>query len=286
MDVISKGKYFESATGCEIVFMPQSKVLIMRAIEKPIGKLYQYSIDGLIGKELKLPLGYDISGELRTFSLDDTYHVLIGGPTRTGKSTTLNGWIYTLLNSPIKPQIIVGDCKRAEFSYLKRYIHLYTTVQEVTEALATIEQEMRRRLDILYDAEYENYKVYPGDMRRIVVIIDEMGEIKSKQAITHIDSLLRLSAATGIHLILASQRPSSTFLGKANVGDLKSNLIGRLAFSCSSKIDTNMILDQYVTMKKIPGRCMWRTTDDELLEVQAPFFNRRTVGYEQFPQIR
>lgn len=279
-DVIKKARNFESVTGCECTFFSKRKALIMRVIEKPIGKRYDFNLAdvGINSNELKLPIGYDVRGELQTFSLDNTYHVLVGGPTRTGKSNTLNGWIHTLLNSPLQPEIIVGDCKRCEFSYLKREVKLFTTVPDVENALDQVEQEMRRRLDLFYEAEVANYKEYDGDIKRVVVIIDELGEVKSKKAIASIDALLRLSAATGIHLILASQRPSSTFLGKeSRFGDLKSNLIGRLAFSCSSKLDTNMVLDQYVSMRKIPGRCLWRTSDDVLLETQAPLFNRRAA---------
>lgn len=280
-DVIKHIDKFESITGCECTFISLGKALILRVIETPIGKKYPYNIDdiGINDKEILLPIGYDVHNKLQTFSLDYTYHVLVGGPTRTGKTNTLKGWIHTLLQSPLDPKVIACDCKKCGFSYLKRKIDLFTTVPEVEMALEEVEQEMRRRMDLFYEAECETYKEYQEHyhpIRRIVVIIDELGEIKSKKAIAHIDALLRLSAATGIHLILASQRPSSSFLGKeAKVGDLKSNLIGRLAFSCSSKVDTNMVLDQYVTMKKIPGRALWRTTDDALLEVQAPLFERR-----------
>ncbi|TCL39931.1 FtsK/SpoIIIE family protein [Anaerospora hongkongensis] len=282
-DIIKCSGHFESITGCECVFFSKGKALIMRVIEKPIGKHYKFNLEdiGINDYEIKLPIGYDVHGELQTFSLDNTYHVLVGGPTRTGKSNTLSGWIYTLLNNPLQPEIIVGDCKRCEFSYLKNRIKLFTTVEEIEGALEAVELEMRRRMDLFYDVECENFKEYRkyyGEIKRIVVIIDELGEVKSKKAIAHIDALLRLAAATGIHLILASQRPSSSFLGKeSKFGDLKSNLIGRLAFSCSSKIDTNMILDQYVTMKKIPGRALWRTTDDALIEIQAPLFDRRAM---------
>ncbi|MDE7107492.1 MAG: hypothetical protein K2O39_04135, partial [Clostridiales bacterium] len=205
-------------------------------------------------------VGKDIGGELVVCDLEKVPHLLIAGQTGSGKSAGLNSLIVSLLykSSPEDLRFILIDPKRVEFSKFRGMPHLLfeKTITEPTEALNALkwaDKEMNRRYTVLQKyacsklSEYNSMPdVLSGKISRlphIVIIIDELanlmqssvsGEIESK-----ISSLAALARAAGIHLIVATQRPSADVI----TGTIKANLTSRIAFKVPDAMNSRIIID-------------------------------------------
>lgn len=214
---------------------------------------------------LTLCLGKDISGEPVSADLAKMPHLLIAGATGTGKSVALNAMICSLLYkaTPAEVQFIMVDPKRIELSAYQDIPHLVTPVvtdaKKATNALYWAVKEMERRYELL--AKYKcrnistfNQKVQKGEfepdedgavpeaLSYIVVIIDELADlmaVASKDVEVALMRLAQMARACGIHLILATQRPSVDVL----TGIIKANFPTRLTFQVSSKTDSRTIID-------------------------------------------
>lgn len=205
-------------------------------------------------------VGKDIGGELVVCDLEKIPHLLIAGQTGSGKSAGLNSLIVSLLykSSPEDLRFILIDPKRVEFSKFRGMPHLLfeKTITEPTEALNALkwaDKEMNRRYTVLQKyacsklSEYNSMPdVLSGKISRlphIVIIIDELanlmqssvsGEIESK-----ISSIAALARAAGIHLIVATQRPSADVI----TGTIKANLTSRIAFKVPDATNSRIIID-------------------------------------------
>ncbi|MDE5562964.1 MAG: hypothetical protein K2J01_05400 [Clostridiales bacterium] len=205
-------------------------------------------------------VGKDIGGELVVCDLEKIPHLLIAGQTGSGKSAGLNSLIVSLLykSSPEDLRFILIDPKRVEFSKFRGMPHLLfeKTITEPGEALNALkwaDKEMNRRYTVLQKyacsklAEYNSMPdVISGKLSRlphIVIIIDELanlmqssvsGEIESK-----ISSIAALARAAGIHLIVATQRPSADVI----TGTIKANLTSRIAFKVPDATNSRIIID-------------------------------------------
>lgn len=202
--------------------------------------------------KLTLPLGRDVSGKAIVASLETMPHVLIAGATGSGKSVCLNAFIMSLLyqNSPQDLNLILIDPKRVELSYYNSVPHLLTPVIQEPEkaaiSLRWVISEMSRRYRVLSKSRVRNVAEYNElgieKMSRIVVVIDELADLMmaaGKEVEACICRIAQMARAVGIHLIIATQRPSVDVI----TGLIKANIPTRIAFAVSSSIDSRTIID-------------------------------------------
>ncbi|NLC96607.1 MAG: DNA translocase FtsK [Erysipelotrichaceae bacterium] len=211
-------------------------------------------------KPLLLALGKDLLGKPVFCQLDKMPHLLIAGATGSGKSVCMNSIITSLLlrTSPDDVKLLLIDPKKVEFTQYANIPHLIGPVisdsNHASNALKVIVQIMEERYEVFSAAQVRNIQVYnekvkqdPTDallkpMPYIVVIIDELADLMAvagKEVELSIQRITQLARAAGIHLIVATQRPSTDVI----TGIIKANIPSRIAFSVSSGIDSRTILD-------------------------------------------
>ncbi len=214
-------------------------------------KLFQKSTS-----PLTLGLGKDIVGNPFLTDLKKLPHLLIAGTTGSGKSVGINAMILSLLykNSPDNLKLILIDPKMLEFSIYNDIPHLLTPV--ITEskkaiiALANTVAEMERRYKLMSHTRTKNIEGYNQKAKKegfeefpyLVVIIDELADLmmtSGKEVEFYIGRLAQMARASGIHLIVATQRPSVDVV----TGLIKANLPSRISFKVGQKIDSKIILD-------------------------------------------
>jgi len=209
---------------------------------------------------LTVCLGKDIVGEPVVGELDKMPHMLIAGATGSGKSVALNAMICSFLykSSPEEVRLIIVDPKRIELSIYDGIPHLITPVvtdaKKATHALFWAVREMEHRYELLSEVQARNITQYnnkiaksggdppPQRLPFIVIIIDELADlmmVASRDVEVALTRLAQMARAAGIHLILATQRPSVDVL----TGVIKANFPTRLSFQVSSKTDSRTILD-------------------------------------------
>lgn len=220
------------------------------------------------GGPLEIAIGKDVEGECIVSDLATMPHLLIGGTTGSGKSVSINAMIMSILMraTPAEVRFIMIDPKRVEFTPYNGIPHLYvpvvTEAREAASALSWGVAEMERRLKIFsaigarnigqYNAKaQESAKAYEKDPENtdlleelpyIVIIIDELADLMmnvGKEVEFSISRLAQLARAAGIHLIVATQRPSTNVV----TGLIKANITNRIAFNVASGIDSRVILD-------------------------------------------
>jgi S-DNA-T family DNA segregation ATPase FtsK/SpoIIIE len=210
----------------------------------------EFQASGLLG----FVLGRDVSGEPIFADIEKMPHLLVAGATGSGKSILVHSLITSLLfkNSPRTLRLVLIDPKRVELSMYDGIPHLITPViTENKKALGVLKwaiQEMDRRYEILQHAGSRDIKSYnakskPEDMLPFILIgIDEMADLMSsfgREVEGAIVRLAQMSRATGIHLLLATQRPSVEVI----TGLIKANIPARVALQVASQIDSRTILD-------------------------------------------
>ena len=211
---------------------------------------------------LQIAIGKDVEGESIVSNLATMPHLLIGGTTGSGKSVAINGMIMSILMraTPSEVRMIMIDPKRVEFTPYNGIPHLYvpvvTEASEAASALSWAVAEMERRLKVFSGIGARNIgqynaKVQKGleindapaaEMPYIVIIIDELADLMmnvGKEVEFSISRLAQLARAAGIHLIVATQRPSTNVV----TGLIKANITNRIAFNVASGIDSRVILD-------------------------------------------
>jgi len=201
---------------------------------------------------LYVALGKDVAGTAWLYDLTRMPHLLVAGATNSGKSVCLNAIIISLLyqNNPSDLRFIMVDPKRVELPTYNGIPHLLTPV--ITDANKTINalkwclNEMERRYDVLSKVNKKNIQSYNAASKEklpyIVFIIDELADFmmtSGKEMEAAIIRLAQMSRAIGIHLILATQRPSVDVI----TGLIKANIPTRIAFSVASLVDSKTILD-------------------------------------------
>ncbi len=206
---------------------------------------------------LTIVLGKDIVGKPFVTDLKKLPHLLIAGTTGSGKSVGINAMILSLLykNSPDQLRLLMIDPKMLEFSTYNDIPHLLTPVitkpKQAIAALNNMVNEMERRYELMADARTKNIENYNEKMKKeageefpyIVVIIDELADLmmtSGKDVEYSIARLAQKSRACGIHLIVATQRPSVDVV----TGLIKANLPSRISYRVGQKIDSKIILDQ------------------------------------------
>lgn len=204
--------------------------------------------------KLLIPFGRDVTGKPIMEDLAAMPHMLVAGSTGSGKSVFTNGMLLSFLyqNSPRDLKMILVDPKRVELTPYNAIPHLLTPV--ITEpdkaaiALRWVVAEMTRRYTVCADAGHRSISEYnddpnsPQHMPRIVVVIDELADlmmVAGKEVEASICRIAQMARAVGIHLIVATQRPSVDVI----TGLIKANIPARVAFTVTSSIDSRTILD-------------------------------------------
>lgn len=206
---------------------------------------------------LTIALGKDIVGDPFITDLKKLPHLLIAGTTGSGKSVGINAMLLSLLyrNSPKTLRLIMIDPKMLEFSIYNDIPHLLTPVitqaKQAITALANLVNEMERRYKIMSHTKTKNIENYNEKIKKtggetfpyIVVIIDELADLmmtSGKDVEFYIGRLAQMARASGIHLLVATQRPSVDVV----TGLIKANLPSRISYRVGQKIDSKVILDQ------------------------------------------
>jgi S-DNA-T family DNA segregation ATPase FtsK/SpoIIIE len=206
---------------------------------------------------LTIALGKDIVGKPFLTDLKKLPHLLIAGTTGSGKSVGINAMILNLLyrNSPDQLRLLMIDPKMLEFSIYNDIPHLLTPVitkaKQAIVALNNMVHEMERRYELMSETRTKNIENYNDKAKRegaelfpyIVVIIDELADLmmtSGKDVEYSIARLAQMARASGIHLIVATQRPSVDVV----TGLIKANLPSRISYKVGQRVDSKIILDQ------------------------------------------
>lgn len=216
---------------------------------------------------LAVGLGKDIMGKVRWVEINDTPHMLVAGSTGSGKSVCINCIIASILmrSRPEEVKLVLVDPKKVEFSMYNGVPHLLcpvvTNPKKASVALQNIVSEMERRYELFEHTKCKKINQYNEFCERnpeykklpyIVVIIDELADLMLVAAKEVEDSIMRITQmarAAGIHLIVATQRPSTDII----TGVVKANIPTRISFAVSSSIDSRTILDM-VGAEKLLGK--------------------------------
>lgn len=212
--------------------------------------------------KLLIGLGRDISGEAKLAQLNKMPHLLVAGSTGSGKSVCINGIIISILMraKPHEVKLMMIDPKMVELNVYNGIPHLLapvvTDARKASQALKKVVSEMERRYDLFSHTGTRNIEGYNNHVDRfnaendekhphlpfIVVIVDELADlmmVASNDVEDSITRLAQMARAAGIHLIIATQRPSVDVI----TGVIKANIPSRIAFAVSSAIDSRTILD-------------------------------------------
>jgi DNA segregation ATPase FtsK/SpoIIIE, S-DNA-T family len=213
--------------------------------------------------KLSVSLGLDVSGNPLQADIAKMPHVLVAGTTGSGKSVLINAFISSLLfrASPQEVRLILIDPKRVEFTVYNGIPHLLTPVivepEKILSALKWAMAEMDKRYKIFAERGVRNIDSYNElsgfqALPYIVIVIDELADLMMFAPVEVEDAIARLAQmarATGIHLVIATQRPSVNVI----TGLIKANIPCRIAFSVSSMIDSRVIIDS-AGAEKLLGR--------------------------------
>lgn len=302
-----------SALGIRIIAPIPGKGTI--GIEVPNARPQMVSMESILNSkkfqeadmELPIALGKTITNEVFMVDLAKMPHLLVAGATGQGKSVGLNAIITSLLykKHPAELKFVMVDPKKVEFSiyspienhFLAKVTDepgeaIITDVNKVVQTLKSLCQEMDSRYDLLkkararnlkeYNTKFKNRQLNPENGHRfmpyIVVVIDEFGDLimtAGKEIELPIARIAQLARAVGIHMIIATQRPTTNII----TGTIKANFPARMAFKVSSMIDSRTILDRPGANQLIGRGDMLFLSGSEPVRVQCAFVDTPEVEH-------
>ena len=240
-------------------------------------------------KNIKLPiaLGKSISGAPITGDLASMPHLLIAGTTGSGKSVCINTIILSLLyrHSPEKCKFILIDPKMLELSTYEGIPHLLcpviTEAKKAASVLGWVVKEMESRYRLMTKVGVRNIDGYNEkhklSMPYIVVIVDEMSDlmlVAGKEIENYIQKLSQMARAAGIHIIMATQRPSVDVI----TGTIKANFPTRISFQVTSKIDSRTILGEQGAEQLLgKGDMLYMSSANKIVRIHAPFVSEDEI---------
>ena len=236
----------QSYVGLEVPNLEASSVTVASLLAEKTFKEYAETA------RLPFALGRDVAGKPIFADVTRLPHLLVAGSTGAGKSVALNALLGCLLKlrTPEQLRILVLDPKRVEFGWLERVGHLLAPVvvepEEAVQTLGRLESEMSRRYDLLANAGVRDLARYnakaASPVPYLLLVVDELADLMmlaSSDVERSICRLAQLGRAAGIHLVVATQRPSVDVV----TGLIKANLPARLAFAVASQVDSRTVLD-------------------------------------------
>ena len=240
-------------------------------------------------KEIKLPiaLGKNISGIPIIGDLTAMPHLLIAGTTGSGKSVCINTIILSLLyrHTPDKCKFILIDPKMLELSTYEGVPHLLcpviTEAKKAASVLGWVVKEMESRYKLMTKEGVRNIDGYNSKhklpMPYIVVVVDEMSDlmlVAGKEIENYIQKLSQMARAAGIHIIMATQRPSVDVI----TGTIKANFPTRISFQVSSKIDSRTILGEQGAEQLLgKGDMLYMSSANRIIRIHAPFVSENEI---------
>ncbi len=240
-------------------------------------------------KEIKLPiaLGKDISGTPIVGDLTSMPHLLIAGTTGSGKSVCINTIILSLLyrHTPDKCKFILIDPKMLELSTYEGVPHLLcpviTEAKKAASVLGWVVKEMESRYRLMTKEGVRNIDGYNAKhklpMPYIVVVVDEMSDlmlVAGKEIENYIQKLSQMARAAGIHIIMATQRPSVDVI----TGTIKANFPTRISFQVTSKIDSRTILGEQGAEQLLgKGDMLYMSSANRIVRIHAPFVSDNEI---------
>ena len=257
----------KSTCGIEIANDTATVVYIREIMEKLVK-------EPVNPNKILMALGKDIKGEIRMYPINKTPHMLVAGATGSGKSVCINCILASILMrcKPDEVKLLLVDPKKVELSMYNGVPHLLRPVvtdpKKASAALQMIVSEMEHRYDVFEESKVKNIETYNqkieeenknrsdddkiAKMPYIIVVVDELADlmmVASKEVEDSIMRITQMARAAGIHLIIATQRPSTDVI----TGVIKANIPTRIAFAVSSGIDSRTILDMQGA-EKLLGR--------------------------------
>lgn len=275
----------KSLVGIEVPNKVRANVVLRNLIASPH---YQNSADSLL-----VALGKDVSGGPVYTDLSDMPHMLVAGATGTGKTIFLNSLILSLLykNTPDTLRMIMVDPKRVEFQNYNDMPHLLCPViydaTKTINALQWLTKEMERRFEIFSEVPTRNIRTYNqnksiieshSQLPYIVLIVDELADLmaaKGRELEAGIVRLAQMARATGIHLVLATQRPSVEVI----TGLIKANITSRITFQVASQVDSRTVLDTAGAEKLLGSGDMLflSSKSSKISRIQSPYIPEADV---------
>lgn len=243
---------------------------------------------------LLLPIGKDISGHIITFPLDEMPHLLVAGTTGSGKSVLVHSFIMTLImrNYPSQLKLMLIDPKQVEFAKYNLESHLYCPViSDAESAIVALQKlciEMDRRYSVLKQwgcvkmSEYRKKRKGREDQMEeipdVVCVIDEFADLMQTGGSEVSDTVQRIAQkarAAGIYLIIATQRPSKDVIPMV----IKSNISCRIGLSCSTAVDSRVILDENGAETLLGrGDLLFRNPQKKsLIRAQSPYISNEEM---------
>jgi len=240
-------------------------------------------------REIKLPiaLGKNISGKPIVGDLASMPHLLIAGTTGSGKSVCINTIILSLLyrHTPDRCKFILIDPKMLELSTYEGIPHLLcpviTEAKKAASVLGWVVKEMESRYRLMTKDGVRNIDGYNGKhqlpMPYIVVVVDEMSDlmlVAGKEIENYIQKLSQMARAAGIHIIMATQRPSVDVI----TGTIKANFPTRISFQVTSKIDSRTILGEQGAEQLLgKGDMLYMSSANKIIRIHAPFVSDNEI---------
>ncbi len=242
---------------------------------------------------LLVALGKDVSGVPMYTDLAEQPHMLVAGATGTGKTIFLNSLILSFLykSTPEQLRMIMVDPKRVEFQNYNNIPHLLCPVindaTKTINALQWLAKEMERRFEIFSEISARNIKSYNSNknivssgltLPYIVLVVDELADLmaaKGKELEAGIVRLAQMARATGIHLVLATQRPSVEVI----TGLIKANISSRISFQVASQVDSRTVIDTSGAEKLLGlGDMLFLSSkSSKITRVQGPYVSEKEV---------
>ena len=269
----------KSTIGIEIPNLKRDKVFLNEII----------SDQRFSKREIKLPiaLGKSISGNPIIGDLSSMPHLLIAGTTGSGKSVCINTIILSLLYkyTPEKCNLILIDPKMLELSAYEGIPHLLcpviTEAKKATAALGWAVKEMENRYKLMTSVGVKNIDGYNSKHKKhmpyIVVVVDEMSDlmlIAGKEIENYIQRLSQMARAAGIHIIMATQRPSVDVI----TGTIKANFPTRISFQVSSKIDSRTILGEQGAEQLLgKGDMLFMSSANRIVRIHGPYVSESEI---------
>ena len=240
----------QAATGCTISIVLDNGLWLR--VEKPNKALYKYmNYSGYVSDQYgKMELPYMVGLTSNECIIDDlakSPHLLVAGTTGSGKSN----YLHTLIDSMLcnkNSHLCLVDCKMVEFSIYKNCTNTYLDIGGAYFITAWFLQEIKNRYALMEKAGYSDFADYRKDhpdAKYHVLIIDELADLlmnkeDRKEIAPRLQKIAQVGRAAGFHMVLATQRPDC----KTIDGVLKANIPTRIAFNCSSRIDSQVIIDR------------------------------------------